>query len=75
LISLIRPHKPKLADRLANKGKVIAPSPVNPSQIKTSPNIGNLRVQGDVINLLALVKKIFKKKYDLEPKCLVLQTI
>lgn len=48
LISLIRPDKPQLADRLAGKGKVIAPTTVNASKIKTAPNIGNLQVQGDV---------------------------
>lgn len=48
LISLIRPDKPQLADRLAGKGKVIAPTTVNISQIKTAPNIGNLQVRGEV---------------------------
>lgn len=48
LISLIRPDKPELADRLAGKGKVIAPTGINVSQIKTAPNIGNLQVRGDV---------------------------
>ncbi len=48
LISLIRPDKPQLADRLAGNGKVIAPTTVNISQIKTAPNIGNLQVRGEV---------------------------
>lgn len=48
LINLIRADKPELADKLAGKGKAIAPTTVNASQIKTAPNIGNLQVQGDV---------------------------
>lgn len=48
LISLVRADNPELADKLAGKGKAIAPYKTNASQITTAPSIGNLKVQGEV---------------------------
>jgi len=49
LISLVRADNPELANRLAGKEKAVTLNrTINASQITTAPNIGNLKVQGDV---------------------------
>jgi outer membrane protein OmpA-like peptidoglycan-associated protein len=49
LIQQVRVVNPELADRFAGKAKAIIPSGnLNPNQIATAPNIGNLQLQGEV---------------------------
>ncbi len=48
LIGLVRADNPELADRLAGRKLAAARRAPNPSQLKTAPNIGNLRSPGEV---------------------------
>lgn len=49
LISLARADNPELARRLAGEVKAVTPNrQVNDKQIKTAPDIGNLKVRGEV---------------------------
>ena len=49
LIGLIRADNPVLADRLAGKQTTIPTPTISPSSIKQAPDIGNLRVRGEVL--------------------------
>jgi outer membrane protein OmpA-like peptidoglycan-associated protein len=49
LITLVRADNPELAERLTGKRKgLVSQTTLNANQIKSSPNIGNLQIRGEV---------------------------
>jgi OmpA-OmpF porin, OOP family len=48
LIDLVRADNAELADRLSGKGKAITVANLSANQIQNAPDIGNLRVRGEV---------------------------
>jgi OmpA-OmpF porin, OOP family len=48
LIDLVRADNAELADRLSGKGRAVTATKVSASQIQSAPDIGNLRVRGEV---------------------------